>query len=530
MSFVTTVVLILFGLYIVNSVYVIYNLFHVPTCQGGTRQCLKPHGIIDKKLEISIYTSLEEKIQNINKRNSNLLWKSDSFSVSNQFTESINANIPNETRNNGSLYAHIYVYQAGVSPFESEYVSHASAPLTMYSLPRDESINLLSTEKPKKSSVTSNEIPVTHWKPILNFHVLNEKVEFERQAIPSEIYPFIRLAPNKEYLPVLYIDQLGVIYRYLKPVNKSSSEMQLKINYAPISLGKLRIWSSVHHSLNSMKDLGFTDKDLDDVRGIFTDTNLFLLALTFGITVLHLLFDFLAFKNDINYWKHRDSMVGLSMRTVIWRCVSTFIIFLYLMDEQTSLLVLIPAGIGVLIEVWKVTKAFKVNIKWEKGARPSVQFGQRTSKEKETEEFDSEAMRYISYALYPLVIAVAVYSLLYQPQKSWYSWIVRSLVNGVYVFGFLFMLPQLFVNYKLKSVAHLPWRAFMYKAFNTFIDDVFAFIIVMPTAHRLACFRDDVVFVIYLYQRWLYPVDMKRVNEFGVSYEDQGEEDKPHKD
>lgn len=38
----------------------------------------------------------------------------------------------------------------------------------------------------------------------------------------------------------------------------------------------------------------------------------------------------------------------------------------------------------------------------------------------------------------------------------------------------------------------------MYKAFNTFIDDVFAFIITMPTAHRIACFRDDIVFVIYL--------------------------------
>ena len=42
----------------------------------------------------------------------------------------------------------------------------------------------------------------------------------------------------------------------------------------------------------------------------------------------------------------------------------------------------------------------------------------------------------------------------------------------------------------------------VYQAFNTFIDDVFAFIITMPTAHRLACFRDDVVFFIYLYQRW----------------------------
>jgi len=75
------------------------------------------------------------------------------------------------------------------------------------------------------------------------------------------------------------------------------------------------------------------------------------------------------------------------------------------------------------------------------------------------------------------------------------------------------MLPQLFVNYKLKSVAALPWRAFMYKAFNTFIDDVFAFIITMPTAHRIACFRDDIVFLIYLYQRWLYPVDKSRIDD-----------------
>lgn len=64
------------------------------------------------------------------------------------------------------------------------------------------------------------------------------------------------------------------------------------------------------------------------------------------------------------------------------------------------------------------------------------------------------------------------------------------------------MLPQLFINYRLKSVAALPWRAFTYRAFNTFIDDIFAFIITMPTAHRVACLRDDVVFMIYLYQRW----------------------------
>ena len=39
--------------------------------------------------------------------------------------------------------------------------------------------------------------------------------------------------------------------------------------------------------------------------------------------------------------------------------------------------------------------------------------------------------------------------------------------TGVYAFGFISMTPQLFINYKLKSVAPLPWRVFMYKAFNT---------------------------------------------------------------
>eukprot|EP00090_Calanus_glacialis_P003790 TRINITY_DN1281_c0_g1_i1.p1 TRINITY_DN1281_c0_g1~~TRINITY_DN1281_c0_g1_i1.p1 ORF type:complete len:158 (-),score=63.39 TRINITY_DN1281_c0_g1_i1:187-660(-) len=81
------------------------------------------------------------------------------------------------------------------------------------------------------------------------------------------------------------------------------------------------------------------------------------------------------------------------------------------------------------------------------------------------------------------------------------------------------MTPQLFINYKLKSVAHLPWRMMTYKALNTFIDDIFAFVIKMPTMYRLGCFRDDIVFFIFLYQRYVYKEDKTRVNEFGYSAE-----------
>ena len=55
----------------------------------------------------------------------------------------------------------------------------------------------------------------------------------------------------------------------------------------------------------------------------------------------------------------------------------------------------------------------------------------------------------------------------------------------------------------------------------------------MPLLHRIACFRDDVVFFICLYQRYIYPVDEKRINEFGGGgegdEEEEGEEGKEGK-
>ena len=64
----------------------------------------------------------------------------------------------------------------------------------------------------------------------------------------------------------------------------------------------------------------------------------------------------------------------------------------------------------------------------------------------------------------------------------------------------------------------MNWRVMSYKFLNTIIDDLFAFIIKMPWLKRLSCFRDgnsfsfiiDVIFLIYLYQRWIYRVDNTR--------------------
>lgn len=72
----------------------------------------------------------------------------------------------------------------------------------------------------------------------------------------------------------------------------------------------------------------------------------------------------------------------------------------------------------------------------------------------------------------------------------------------------------------------MPAKAMTYKFLNTFIDDLFAFTIKMPTLHRLATLRDDVIFFVYIYQAWAYRVDYTRVNEFGQGGDDKQVDEK----
>jgi hypothetical protein len=96
--------------------------------------------------------------------------------------------------------------------------------------------------------------------------------------------------------------------------------------------------------------------------------------------------------------------------------------------------------VGTAIEFWKVTKAFDVSIE---PTFPYLSIKDKASYDRhDTKKHDADAIRYLSYALYPLVIGYSVYALLYETHKSWYSWVLGSLVGAVYTFGFILMCPQ----------------------------------------------------------------------------------------
>ncbi|KAF4790076.1 Cleft lip and palate transmembrane protein 1-like protein [Turdus rufiventris] len=471
----TSLVVGVFAVYVVHTCWVMYGIVYTRPCpaaaDGAAGGCVWPYLARRPKLQLSVYTTTRSSIGA--ESNIDLVLNVEDFDVESKFERTVNVSVPKKTRNNGTLYAFVFLHHAGILPWHDGKQVHVVSPLTTYMVPKPEEINLLTGESATQQIEAEKQTnaldePVSHWRSRLTLNVMVEDFVFDGSSLPADVHRYmkmVQLGKTVHYLPILFIDQLSNRVKDLMVINRSTTELPLTVSYDKISLGKLRFWIHMQDAVYSLQQFGFSEKDADEVKGIFVDTNLYFLALTFFVAAFHL---------------------------------------------------------------WKVKKALKMTIRWQ-GLRPRFQFGAHNDSEKKTEEYDAQAMKYLSYLLYPLCIGGAVYSLLNVKYKSWYSWLINSFVNGVYAFGFLFMLPQLFVNYKMKSVAHLPWKAFTYKAFNTFIDDIFAFIITMPTSHRLACFRDDVVFLVYLYQRWLYPVDKSRVNEYGESYEEKSKK-KAHRE
>ncbi|XP_019184201.1 PREDICTED: cleft lip and palate transmembrane protein 1 homolog isoform X2 [Ipomoea nil] len=433
-------------------------------------------------------------------------------------------------KHNGSLYAHVFFARSGYPPDPSdpEYQPLAAFgrthPVVTY-LPKskaDKKKSLLgNTEDSKDESDvpkvveedmadSKEDVPVewvSYWKPNFTISLVDDFTRYTQNAVPPNIAPFLNIEPTTgNYFPTVFFNEFWLLRDKLIPINDTVTELPLHLEVSPISMTKWQLFMQIDQSFQIHRSYGsMLEGESDELKRVFLEGNPYLLGITMVVSLLHSVFDFLAFKNDIQFWNKNKSMEGLSAKSVIVNFICQLIVFLYLLDNETSWMILASSGIGCCIEFWKIGKAMHIEID-RSGKIPMLRFRDRESYAgNKTKEYDDLAMKYLSYLLFFLVVCFSIYSLMYDRHKSWYSWILSSLTSCVYMFGFIMMCPQLFINYKLKSVAHLPWRQMTYKFLNTIIDDLFAFVIKMPTLHRLSVFRDDLIFLIYLYQRWIYP-------------------------
>ncbi|KAJ3232560.1 hypothetical protein HDU78_006990 [Chytriomyces hyalinus] len=485
-------------------------------------------------LDLHVYFSQEDEFDSFGDV-SKLIWKQSNIAfgdTKDMRYEEMTLDLNPDVQKNGSLYAHMYLTYSGHSPnpvaksYVEDKTLYTKKLLTRYQKRRKVIVkkNLVSKKGDVEEEAPIIESPlveeddrwISYWWSNLTISMVGETMQIP-SSVPPAIQEYIELAEDGvHYYPIFYADEFWMLGDQLQPINETVKTVNLTMKWEPKSFWYFQSVTMMEDSFKTQVNmLGQDSRETDAMKRMFSDTNPILLAVTMVVSMLHSLFDFLAFKNDISFWKNKKDMEGMSFRTIVLNVITQLIIFLYLLDNETSWMIIISNGVGLVIEAWKINKTVIVQRKDTFPFFDLIDKYPPSKLTKKTRKYDEMAFKYLSYALVPLLIGYTIYSVMYEEHKGWYSFIIGTLVGFVYMFGFISMTPQLFINYKLKSVAHMPWKTFMYKALNTFIDDLFAFVIKMPWLHRIACLRDDLVFFIYLYQRYIYPEDKRRRNEFG---------------
>ena len=397
--------------------------------------------------------------------------------------------VPPEVQNNGTLWAHFYVALHGY-PLDPEARGYDVAKAHHFYQPLNQIIpkkRIAKTRKLVGASDTDEEeveeVPQPSGPILSSYYHPNFTMSF----IPdSGTQSFVNMHPavrkhihlestgardasgkNGWYYPILFVNTFWQLKDHMTELNSTVKELPLHIDLNNLANWKFSLYASIGEGQKQTQrqaasggsmPAGGDGREFEEFKRVLLDTNIYLLSTTAVVTVLHMIFEGLAFKSDISHWRNKKDNVGISFRTILANVAMQAIIFLYLFDNSdgTSWMILLGQGVGILLEAWKITKTVDVRIReapYESFLPYTITFEDKhklSETEEKTKEYDEIAFKYLYMVAIPLLGAYAVYSLLYESHKSWYSFVITTLVGSVYAYGFLMMVPSLYINYRLK--------------------------------------------------------------------------------
>lgn len=387
-------------------------------------------------------------------------------------------------------------------------------------LPPPETLHFLVSTGPKPTPKPL-PTPIPYRYRTIRFDLLDHDIINTQLIMPWAENHLITNRRYQRFHPILTVDKFFDIPSERRSINMSLSNFSVNVE---INIRRDFIWnakSSFQYSIDlysNILNIDYIEYYFNSIKRIFIGTRPVLLWVTGIATVLHVIFQFLAFEKDLEFWTHKKSLIGISLRTILLQLAGQLILFLNLLEsKKIPFFVKVFDFLEILMQLWKLIRLVKIS-------KHFPFFKVKKEYRGETDDADAAGLKYLSYLLIPLLIAYSLYQLFNVQYLSIRKYVLHCLSGAVYSFGFLAMLPQLYVNYKLKTVAGMSRSAFIYKFITTFIDDLYTFVTDLPLMYKIACFRDDVVFFIWIFQCFIYPVDPTRVNEFG--FVEKTEEDK----
>ncbi|KAI4245304.1 MAG: hypothetical protein L6R42_010234, partial [Xanthoria sp. 1 TBL-2021] len=255
--------------------------------------------------------------------------------------------VPKEVQKNGTLWAHFYVALHGhpLDPAAKGYdvanAYHFFHPLN-HVIPKKKfaktrklvgssDTEVQEEEKPEVSgptwssyyhpNFTMSFIPDSGTQNYVNMHpAIRQYVHLESSGARDAS------GQNAWYYPILFVNTFWQLRDHMTELNSTVKELPLHINLNNLANWKFSLYSSIGEGAKQSQKQAASGgpmpasgdgSEFEAFKRILLDTNVYLLATTAIVTVLHMVFEGLAFKSDISHWRNKKDNVGISFRTIL---------------------------------------------------------------------------------------------------------------------------------------------------------------------------------------------------------------------
>ena len=158
-------------------------------------------------------------------------------------------------------------------------------------------------EEQAKAAIGIKHEIFSHWHPNITVNLVNDYTPWTPGQVPPPLDEFVEFTPSMQnYKPILYLNDYWNLNKEYMPINETVKTLNISITYQPLSMFKWQMYSAqqMRNRFNVMGNLmgeNEDEQDQDSIKEAFLETNFYLLVITFVVSILHTVFEFLAFKN-----------------------------------------------------------------------------------------------------------------------------------------------------------------------------------------------------------------------------------------
>ncbi|KAK4516180.1 alcohol dehydrogenase [Mucor velutinosus] len=292
------------------------------------------------------------------------------------------------------------------------------------------------------------------------------------------------------YRPIIFPNDFWQTKKDVYPINDTTlSALPLTVRFESINVWKFNVYAVLANKNDQQTNS--PQSGLDDSLSVLEQGYMF--SITLLTCFMHGLFELLAFKNDIGFYRAKTNRIGISVYSLMIHIAIQAILLMYTMDFSNNAIRGCIQLTHLCVNVWKWNHVWLHEFEWVTEQGSNYGFAVRVERsatggkhklveqgETKTQQLDTIAFKLLIVFAVPLFAIYNAYHYYYHYNMLIYhqlknmcmeDWTRKVITNGIVNFLSIFgpimaVWPQIYINCKMDMVNHISTHTMTYKIIN----------------------------------------------------------------